>query len=121
MAKVLGVGGVFFKAKDPAALRNWYRDKLGLSIEDWGGSVLHSEPKTFTIWNPFAADSTYFPGPLMINFRVDDLDALLAKLRADGVNVLDRYEKTDDGAFGYVVDPEGTMLELWQPPPPKAD
>src|SRR6478735_3417347 len=103
MAKVLGVGGVFFKTKDPGALRDWYRDKLGLSIETWGGSIIHSQPDTFTIWNPFKADSTYFDGPFMINFRVDDLDALLAKLRAEGANVLDRSEKSEHGAFGYVV------------------
>lgn len=116
MAKVLGVGGVFFKAKDPSALRAWYRDKLGLTIESWGGSKIPGESGTFTVWNPFKADSDYFPGPLMVNFRVDDLDALLAKLRAEGANVLDRYEKGDHGAFGYVVDPEGTVLELWQAP-----
>ena len=115
MAKVLGVGGVFFKAKDPASLREWYRDKLGLKIESWGGSKIQAPPDTITVWNPFKADSTYFEGPLMLNFRVDDLDALLAKLRAEGANVLDRYEKTEQGAFGYVIDPEGTLLELWEP------
>lgn len=119
MAKVLGLGGVFLKAKDPEALRAWYRDVLGLQIEAWGGAVLWNEGKTFGVFTLFAADTRYVEPStkeFMINLRVDDAEALIAQLRDKGANVLDRKEDTEDGAFRYVVDPEGTLLELWQPP-----
>ncbi|HWU90196.1 MAG TPA: VOC family protein, partial [Kofleriaceae bacterium] len=117
MAKVVGLGGVFVKARDPQALRDWYRDLLGVAIEEWGGSQLWNEGKTYGVWATFAADTKYFDPSdktFMINLRVDDLDGLLARLRAGGARVLDRREDTPDGKFGYVVDPEGTLLELWQ-------
>jgi predicted enzyme related to lactoylglutathione lyase len=120
MAKVLGIGGVFVKARDPEALRAWYRDQLGVEIHDWGGAQLHNEPKTYGVWSAFAQSTEYFAPsdkPFMINFRVDDLAALLAHLRERGARVLDRHESSPDGEFGYVVDPEGTLLELWQPAP----
>ena len=118
MAKVVGVGGIFVKARDPAALRAWYRDCLGVEIHDWGGAQLWNEGKTYAVWSSFKADTKYFEPSerdFMINFRVDDLDGLLAQLRERGARVLDRREDTDDGKFGYVVDPEGTLLELFQP------
>lgn len=118
MAKVLGIGGIFIKAKDTTALRAWYREVLGLDVQDWGGVVFENDGKSIGIWNAFAADTKYFePGTreFMINLRVDDLDGLLARLREKGARVLDRREDTDEGKFGYVVDPEGTLLELWQP------
>lgn len=115
MAKVLGIGGVFVKAKDPTALCAWYRDMLGMEIAEWGGAQLWNEGKTYAVWTPFKADSSYFEGSFMINLRVDDAEALAADLRAKGANVLDRGEDTDDGKFRYVVDPDGTLLELFQP------
>lgn len=121
MPSVLGIGGVFVKSKDADALRAWYRDMLGLEIQDWGGAQLWSPPgRSYAVWSAFRAESKYFEPSqreLMINFRVDDLDALLAKLRALGAQVLDRREDSADGKFGYVVDPDGTLLELWEAPP----
>ena len=126
MAKIVGLGGVFFKAREPEVLRAWYREVLGLEMLDWGGALLWNEPQTKT-YGVFAVfeDSTQYmrpsDKPYMINFRVDDLDAMLAAVRERGGNVLDRRDDSADGRFGYVVDPEGTLLELWQPssPPPK--
>jgi len=121
MPRVTGIGGIFFKAKDPAALREWYRRHLGLDIQDWGGAVFHGpEAAGATVWNIFEADSDYFepsPSPFMINYRVTDLDAVLATLRADGCAVDNRTEVSEFGRFGWVMDPEGHRVELWQPPP----
>lgn len=129
MATVLGIGGVFVKSKDPEALRGWYRDMLGLEIQEWGGAQLWSSPgprprpepgpeRTYSVWSAFPAETTYFQPSereFMLNLRVDDLDGMLAKLRAQGAQVLDRREDGGDGKFGYVVDPDGTLLELWEP------
>lgn len=119
MAKVTGIGGVFVKARDPKALQAWYADVLGFVIDPWGGSQLENEAKTVGVWNAFAADTKYFEPSdkaFMINFRVDDLDGMLARVREKGGQVLDRREDSPGvGKFGYVVDPEGTLLELWQP------
>src|SRR5258706_2637812 len=118
MAKVLGIGGVFVKSKDPDALRAWYRDMLGVEFDQWGGTQFWSTPeKTYNVFCPFKADTKYFEPSereFMINFRVDDLDGVLAQLREKGARVLERGEDSADSKFGYVVDPEGTLLELWQ-------
>lgn len=127
-ARVHGFGGVFCKARDPGALAAWYRDQLGFPVEPWGGALFHWQRAdgggdACTVWSAFAADSAYFDPsdkPFMLNLRVDDLDALLASLRAAGCRVLERAEDTPQGRFGYVLDPEGTLLELWQPPPADA-
>jgi catechol 2,3-dioxygenase-like lactoylglutathione lyase family enzyme len=120
MARVLGIGGVFIKSKDVDALRRWYREVLGVEVQAWGGAQFPStgEP-SYAVWSAFAADTGYFAPSareVMVNFRVDDLDGLLARLRALGAAVLDRREDGADGKFGYVVDPDGTLLELWEPP-----
>ncbi|MFC5577299.1 VOC family protein [Lysobacter niabensis] len=123
--RVHGLGGIFFKAKDPQALSGWYAKHLGLGVEEWGGALLHwrrsdtGEPAC-TVWSPFQEGTDYFKPSereFMLNFRVDDLDATLAALREEGCNVLDRGEDSEQGRFGYVVDPEGTLIELWQPNP----
>jgi predicted enzyme related to lactoylglutathione lyase len=121
--RVTGIGGIFFKAKDPAVLGAWYRDHLGLDVTDWGGAVFKwggpdSVPGV-TIWSAFNSDTTYLdPGTatFMVNFRVADLDALLVALRAEGCNVQARTEESEQGKFGWVIDPEGNKVELWQPP-----
>ncbi len=122
--RVVGLGGVFIKSRDPAALRAWYRKHLGLAIDDtYGGCTLPlnepPQPNACSVFSVFAASSTYFdpsPAPFMLNFRVADLDAVLAALRAEGCAVDDKVERSEFGAFGWVMDPEGHRIELWQPP-----
>lgn len=118
--RVLGLGGVFLKAQDPARMAAWYGEALGIEAQDFGGTVYAQLPvgadtDGYTVWSLFAADSTYFPGPTMVNFRVRDLDAMLAQLRAVGAEVDDKVEDSDFGRFGWVTDPEGNRIELWQP------
>lgn len=125
MKRVTGIGGVFFKSADPKALAEWYRIHLGLKVEEWGGVAFRwSSPDNptgtgTTVWNPFKEDTDYFapsPAAFMINYRVDDLHALLAALRAEGCQVEDKVEESEYGKFGWVLDPDGNKLELWQPP-----
>ncbi|MFN8179603.1 MAG: VOC family protein [bacterium] len=125
MPRVTGIGGIFFKARDPDALRAWYRRHLGLDIQEWGGVTFvwnppdAPAPNGATVWSIFPADTKYFdpsPSPFMINYRVEDLDALLAALRAEGCAVDEKVESTEYGRFGWVMDPEGNRIELWQPP-----
>ncbi len=121
--KVTGIGGIFYKARDPGALGVWYRDHLGFDVEAWGGTAFRSRDEAgkalYTIWNAFAHDTKYFDPSakdFMLNLRVDDLDAMLTALRSKGAQVLARREESEYGKFGYVLDPEGTLLELWEPP-----
>ncbi|MET0857624.1 MAG: VOC family protein [Telluria sp.] len=125
MKRVTGIGGVFFKAKNPALLREWYRVHLGVPVEEWGGTAFswkspdNPDGVGTTVWSIFKPDSDNFgPGPsqFMINYRVDDLAALLAALRAEGCQVDDKMDDSEYGKFGWVTDPEGTRIELWQPP-----
>ena len=120
MDRVTGIGGVFFRSADPAALRRWYSEHLGITDEEFG-SVFRWEGDGATVWSPFGADTDYF-GPSgqawMVNYRVNDLDAMLAQLRAAGVEVVDAVEEMDGiGRFGWAVDPEGHRFELWEPAP----
>lgn len=123
MRRVTGMGGVFFKAKDPKALADWYRVHLGLHVEAWGGVAFRwadDSTNGTTAWNLFKEDTTYFApstASFMINYRVEDLHALLAALRAEGCNVEDKVDESEFGKFGWVIDPEGNKIELWQPPP----
>ena len=122
MAKVVALGGVFFKSNDPDALRAWYRDRLGVDVQPWGGAqFMHNKRDSagvgYVVWNPFDAATSYFEPsakPFMVNLRVDDLEAMLAQLRSSGAQVLDRRDDGDNGKFGYVMDPEGNLLELWE-------
>jgi catechol 2,3-dioxygenase-like lactoylglutathione lyase family enzyme len=123
--RAMGIGGVFFRARDASALANWYRDHLGLPVEEFGGAILrwraHDDPtrEHLTVWSPFRADTSYFgPGGQghMVNYIVADLDRMLAQLRAAGVTVLEQIEESDYGRFGWAVDPDGNRFELWQPP-----
>ncbi len=122
MARITGLGGFFFKSRDAAALSAWYRDILGLEVQSWGGAQLEpseSSGPPHAVWSPFAADTTYFePGtsPYMVNFAVDDLDAFVTQLVAKGVAIIGRDENEQTGRFAWLLDPEGTKLELWQPP-----
>jgi predicted enzyme related to lactoylglutathione lyase len=117
--RATGIGGVFFRARDPDALRAWYAKHLGIELEDYGGTTFASSDGDQTVWAIFPADTGYF-GPsgqeLMVNYRVSDLDAMLEQLRAAGVQVDDRVEEHEYGRFGWATDPEGNRFELWQPP-----
>lgn len=119
MARVLGVGGVFFKAGEGEALRDWYRRVLGFEIQDWGGVAFDHPDRGVVVWSPFAEDSGYFAPstlPFMINFIVDDLDGVLAKAAAEGVEALGRSDGDPSGRFAWLLDPAGLKIELWQPP-----
>lgn len=94
----------------------WYERHLGLPIQAWGGAVLPWKEPGMTVWNLFPSDADYFPGPAMINYVVEDLDALLTVLRAEGCDVDPKMEESEFGKFGWVTDPEGNRVELWQPP-----
>ena len=126
MRRVTGIGGVFFKARDPEALRAWYQRHLGVSPGTesgfgegtvafrWGGEIAH------TVWGPFPDDTNYFEpsrAPFMLNYRVADLDALIEALVAEGVEVDDRIEEYPYGRFAWLMDPEGNRIELWEPAP----
>ncbi len=126
MKRVTGIGGVFFKAKNPDSLRAWYRRHLGIEVEAWGGHAFRwrsessPEGNGTTAWAIVSPDSRYFgprSSPFMINYRVDSLKALLAALRAEGCAVDSDMQESEYGKFGYVMDPEGNRIELWQPPP----
>lgn len=122
MKRVTGIGGIFFKSRDPKALAAWYQRHLGLPAEEWGGVAFKwadDSPTGTTIWSPFKDDTGYFApstAPFMINFRVADLHALLAALRAEGCEVMDKVDESEFGKFGWVMDPDGNKLELWEPP-----
>jgi len=124
MAKVLGVGGVFFKSKNPKKLGAWYRKHLGFDVQPWGGATFDWETKSpnqrVTVWSPFSEDTTHFApsdAPYMLNFIVDDLEALVKQLRKARVKVDAKgIEASEYGRFAWVMDPEGRKLELWEPP-----
>ena len=118
---VTGIGGIFFKAKDPKALAAWYRDVLGMPMESWGGAALRYDapkhPPVMT-WNSFPAATKYFApstSEFMIDYAVDDMDALLARLKAKDVTILKREDTDPSGRFAWILDPEGNKVELWEP------
>ncbi|MGD9816623.1 MAG: VOC family protein [Hyphomonadaceae bacterium] len=123
MAKVLGVGGIFFKSVDPAALRSWYGRVLGLEVGDWGmfftPDMVKDKPGSGTVFSPFKADTDYFAPStkeFMFNLIVDDMDAMLARAKAEGVEPVKQQEESD-GRFAHIMDPEGRKIELWEPKP----
>jgi predicted enzyme related to lactoylglutathione lyase len=118
MAKVLGLGGIFFKAADPAAVRDWYARVLGFDVHDWGGAMFDHPKVGKTTWSPFAADTQYFEpsrAAFMINFIVDDLDGLLAKAAAEGGEPSGVQDEGGMGRFAWLLDPAGVKIELWEP------
>jgi len=119
MKRVTGIGGIFFKAKDPKALSAWYKQHLGIDVQEWGGAAFTWTEGGTTAWSINKMDSDYFApstAPFMINYRVADLAALLQALREEGCNVVDKMDDSEFGKFGWVIDPEGNKVELWQPP-----
>jgi catechol 2,3-dioxygenase-like lactoylglutathione lyase family enzyme len=119
--RITGLGGVFVRSKDPKALRAWYRDVLGVTLEPWGGALLRYDAPghpPVVVWNAFPQSSDYFAPStreFMLDFAVDDLDAFLAKLKAKGVTVIKRDDSDPSGDFAWIMDPDGTKIELWQP------
>ncbi|MBC3933361.1 VOC family protein [Undibacterium curvum] len=125
MQRVTGIGGIFFQAKDAAALRAWYQRHLGIDVQPWGGAAFSWADEAgqpvggTTVWSIGAEQNAQFaPGRanFMINYRVANLAALLASLREEGCQVLEKTESSEYGEFGWVIDPEGNKVELWQPP-----
>jgi predicted enzyme related to lactoylglutathione lyase len=121
MARVTGIGGVFFKAKDPESLRAWYKRHLEVDVQPWGGASFNWQDDPagaggMTVWSIAPETTEYYSRPFMINYRVADLDAVLAALRAEGCQVDDKTDDSEFGKFGWVTDPEGNRVELWQPP-----
>jgi predicted enzyme related to lactoylglutathione lyase len=125
MKRVTGIGGIFFHAKDPVTLRAWYKTHLGIDVQEWGGTAFRwtgddDKPTTgTTIWSIGDAGADYYApstSTFMINYRVADLHALLQALRREGCNVLEKTDDSEYGKFGWVMDPEGNKVELWQPP-----
>ena len=114
---VNGIGGLFFRARDPDALKQWYREHLGIGCGEWG---MWEQDAGTTVFSPFAADTDYFPSDKqwMLNLRVDGLDQLLAQLRAADIDVITKDEWNDPsvGRFARIHDPEGNPIELWEPP-----
>ncbi len=123
LKRVTGIGGIFFKCKDPKKLRAWYADHLGLATNSYGAVFewyqgADSTKKGFTQWSPFKESTSYF-GPsekdFMINYRVADIELLIDQLKKEGVTVLDKIESFDYGKFVHIMDIEGNKIELWQP------
>ena len=124
MAKVTGIGGVFFKStNDHKKLAEWYSQNLGIQLEPWGGAILKwtndkSEDRGLTVWHVAEGDSEWFSpsnSSFMINYRVDNLGQMLTQLRAGGVEVIQGPESHENGKFAWIMDPDGNKVELWEP------
>lgn len=124
MAKVTGIGGVFFLSRgEGKELSAWYERHLGMALEDWGGAILQwpddtAEDKGMTVWNIADNDSEWF-GPskssFMINYRVDNMEAMLEQLSSAGIDILNGPDYAENGVFAWIMDPEGNKIELWEP------
>lgn len=123
MKRVTGIGGIFFKSKNPNKTKEWYKNHLGLNTNEWGASFewLHEdnpEKKGFTQWSPFAQDTNYFAPSdqdFMINYTVENLESLVEQLKAEGVEIIGEIIH-EYGKFAHIMDPEGNKIELWEPP-----
>jgi predicted enzyme related to lactoylglutathione lyase len=123
MKKVTGIGGVFFKCKDPKKMKDWYKTHLGFDTNDYGANfewreASDSTKKGSTTWSPFAETTKYFEPStkdFMINYRVADLEALVEELKKEGVTIVDKIETYDYGKFVHIMDMEGNKIQLWEP------
>ena len=121
--KVRGIGGIFFKCKDPSKLKDWYKTHLGFDTDEYGTNFEwrqsdEKEKKGFTQWSPFLESTKYFepsPKEFMINYRVDDLESLVEQLKKEGVTITDTIETLEYGKFVHILDLEGNKIELWEP------
>lgn len=122
--RITGIGGVFVVSKNPKALAAWYRDVLGIAVEPWGGALLRTDAPghpPVAVWNAFPQGESYLAPSqrdFMLDFAVDDLDAFIARLKAKGVTILKRDDSEPNGKFAWILDPDGTKIELWQPSKP---
>jgi len=125
MKRVTGIGGIFFKAKDAPALQAWYKRHLGIDVQPWGGTAFtwtdsHGKPTSgTTVWSIGPENGDQFApskSSFMVNYRVEDVRAVVTALKAEGCNVLDKIDDSEYGKFAWVIDPEGNKVELWQPP-----
>lgn len=125
MKRVTGIGGIFFKANDPEALQAWYKQHLGIDVQAWGGAAFNWSDENgkpvggTTAWSIGSDKDESFAGgnnSFVVNYRVADLKALLESLKEEGCNVLDKIDDSEYGKFGWVIDPEGNKVELWEPP-----
>ena len=125
MKRVTGIGGIFFKAKDAPALQAWYKRHLGIDVQPWGGAAFtwtDGDGKAIggtTAWSIASTQSNQFApsnATFMVNYRVEDLHALVKVLREEGCNVLEKVDESEYGKFAWVIDPEDNKVELWQPP-----
>jgi len=129
MKRVTGIGGVFFKSKDPEKLKQWYVKHLGVPVAVEGSDESYvifnwedqanNKRRGYTLWGPFKEDSGYFKPSeknYMFNFTVDNLDKILQTLKEEGVYVFEEREEHQEGKFGWIMDPEGNKIELWEPP-----
>lgn len=125
MRRVTGIGGIFFKTEDPKKIREWYGKHLGFDITEWGATFQwkdlndpNAKVPAGTAWSPFKSDTDYFQPstkPYMFNYRVENLVELLKVLKEEGVAVLEKVEEYPYGKFGWIMDPEGNKIELWEP------
>jgi predicted enzyme related to lactoylglutathione lyase len=123
MAKITGIGGVFFKTQNPKELAEWYKTNLGLELESWGGSIIKwpndvSEDKGLTVWSVAPSDTKWFEpsaSSFMINYRIDNMEEMLVQLKAGSVEVIQGPEYHENGVFTWIMDPAGNKLELWEP------
>ena len=124
MAKVTGIGGIFFKSRHKASeLASWYQKNLGLNLENWGGAILRwpedkAEDGGLTVWSAADNDTKWFSpseSPFMINYRVDNLDELLEQLKQNGVEIVSGPQSDDNGKFAWIMDPDKNKVELWEP------
>jgi len=123
MKKVTGIGGIFFKCKDPKKLREWYQTNLGFNTNEYGATFewhegADSTKKAQTQWSPFSETTKYFEPStkdFMINYRVENLEALVEELKKNGVTIVDKIETYDYGKFIHILDTEGNKIELWEP------
>ncbi len=119
--RVTGIGGVFFKSKDPNAVKDWYNKHLGLNTDQWGCTFWWKDKDgndCSTQWSPFPENTKHFEPSkkdFMMNFRVENLEELLETLKAEGVTVMDEIQRAEEGKFGWIVDLEGNKIELWEP------
>ena len=119
--RVTGIGGIFFKTKDPKAVKEWYNKHLGLNTDQWGCTFWWKDKEgndCSTQWSPFKEDTTHFEPSkkdFMMNYRVENLEELLEALKDEGVTVMDEIQKVEEGKFGWIMDLEGNKIELWEP------